>query len=285
MKKVCVVTGASSGMGKDGALKLIKEGHIVYGLARRVSQMTELVAAGGFAIETDVTSIESIERAVAQIVAEQGRIDVLWNNAGYSVTGAVEDVSYEDAKRQFEVNLFGLAEMTKAVLPTMRKQKSGTIINTSSVGGKIYTPLGAWYHASKHALEGWSDCLRLELKPFNINVVIIEPGGISSEFGDVLYQPLVERAKGGAYQAMSTAVARTYKAIYSNSKSMSSPAVIGELVVRIVASNSPRTRYIAGYMSRTILCLRSLLSDRIFDKVIMSTYEKELKKNESAASH
>ncbi|QYJ74498.1 oxidoreductase [Shewanella sp. FJAT-52076] len=285
MKKVCVVTGASSGMGKDGALKLIKEGHIVYGLARRVSQMTELVAAGGFAIETDVTSVESIERAVAQIVAEQGRIDVLWNNAGYSVTGAVEDVSYEDAKRQFEVNLFGLAEMTKAVLPTMRKQKSGTIINTTSVGGKIYTPLGAWYHASKHALEGWSDCLRLELTPFDIRVVIIEPGGISSEFGDVLYQPLVERAKGGAYQAMSTAVARTYKAIYSNSKSMSSPAVIGELVVRIVASNSPRTRYIAGYMSRTILCLRSLLSDRIFDKVIMSTYEKELKKNESAASH
>ncbi|MEW7864663.1 oxidoreductase [Aeromonas diversa] len=285
MKKVCVVTGASSGMGKEGALRLLKEGYIVYGLARRVAQMADLVQAGGFAIETDITSTASIERAVAQIIAEQGRIDVLWNNAGYSVTGAVEDVSGEDAKRQFEVNLFGLAELTKAVLPTMREQGTGTIINTSSVGGKIYTPLGAWYHASKHALEGWSDCLRLELKPFNIHVVVLEPGGINSEFGDVMYQPLVERAKGGAYEAISAAVARTYRALYSNPKSMSSPAIIGELVARIVNSKRPKTRYVAGYMSRTILFLRCLLSDRAFDQVIMSTYEKELKKHESATPH
>lgn len=280
MMKICLVTGASSGMGKDGALRLIQEGHIVYGAARRLDQMKELVDAGGHAIELDLTSKASISNAIDRVIAEQGRIDVLWNNAGYSVAGAVEDVSYEDAVRQFEVNLFGLAELTKAVLPFFRKQKAGTIINTSSVGGKINTPLGAWYHASKHALEGWSDCLRLELKPFNIDVVIVEPGGIRSEFGDVLHKPLLDRSKGGAYEEMADAVARTYQAVYSNSKQMSPPSVISDVIVKIVRSRKPKTRYVAGYMSKTTLLLRKILSDRMFDKLIMSTYNKELKKNE-----
>jgi len=280
VEKVILVTGASSGMGKDGALRLIREGHIIYGAARRLSQMQELADAGGHTIKLDVSSQKSIEQAVDRIVSEQGRIDVLWNNAGYSVTGAVEDVSYEDAKRQFEVNLFGLAEVTKAVLPHMRKQSSGTIINTSSVGGKIHSPLGAWYHASKHALEGWSDCLRLELKPFNINVVILEPGGIKTEFGDVLYQPLLDRAKGGAYEEMANAVARTYKAVYANPKGTAPPSVISDTIVRIIKTPLPKTRYVAGYMGKTILFFRKVLSDRLFDKLIMSTFEKELRKNE-----
>jgi len=280
MKKVVLITGASSGMGKDGALRLIKEGHIVYGAARRLNQMQSLIEAGGHAIELDVTNRESIKNAVGKIITEKGKIDVLWNNAGYSVTGAVEDVSYEDAKKQFEVNLFGVAEVTKAVLPHMRAQMSGTIINTTSVGGKMHTPLGAWYHASKYALEGWSDCLRLELKQFNINVVIVEPGGISSEFGDVLYQPLVERAKGGAYEELSGAVARTFKAVYSNSKSVASPSVVSDVIVKIVKSKNPKTRFVAGYMSKTILFLRKVTTDKMFDKLIMSTYQKELKKNE-----
>ena len=128
--------------------------------------MNDILEAGGKVLELDVANNDSIKKAVDVVIKNEGRIDVLWNNAGYSVTGAVEDVSYEDAKQQFEVNLFGLAEITKAVLPQMRKQKSGTIINTSSVGGKIFSPLGAWYHASKHALEGWSDCLRIEPETF-----------------------------------------------------------------------------------------------------------------------
>ncbi|MCB0561426.1 MAG: SDR family NAD(P)-dependent oxidoreductase, partial [Phaeodactylibacter sp.] len=146
-KKVVLITGASSGMGKDAALQLIQEGNIVYGAARRVNKMKSLVEAGGYALEMDVTQEEQIVAGVKKIMEEQGRIDVLVNNAGYAVYGAVEDISMEDARRQFDVNIFGLARLTKEVLPHMRKQKAGKIINISSMGGKVYTPLGAWYHA------------------------------------------------------------------------------------------------------------------------------------------
>ncbi|MEO0333342.1 MAG: oxidoreductase [Bacteroidota bacterium] len=183
MKKVILVTGASSGIGKATALQLLSAGHTVYGLARRVENMQDLVKAGGKALPMDVTQHAQVKAVIQDIIQKEKRIDVLINNAGYAVYGAIEDVSYEDAKRQFEVNLFGLAEVTKAVLPAMRNQKSGTIINVSSVGGKIFTPLGAWYHATKHALEGWSDCLRLELRSFGIDVVVIQPGAIKTEFG------------------------------------------------------------------------------------------------------
>lgn len=285
MKKVMLITGASSGMGKDGALRMLREGHIVYGAARRVNEMAELAAAGGHVIELDVTSQPSIHAAVARIIAEQGRIDVLWNNAGYSVAGAVEDVSYDDARRQFEVNLFGLAEVTKAVLPHMRARRAGTIINTSSVGGRINSPLGAWYHASKHALEGWSDCLRLELAPFNIDVVVLQPGGIRTEFGDVLLQPLIARSQGGAYEAMAKAVASTYKAVYANPKGTAPASVISDTVAAIVRARRPKTRYVAGYMGNTILFFRKILCDRWFDWLIMSTFRKELKKNEKQPAH
>ena len=271
--KVILVTGASSGMGKDGALRLIADGHIVYGVARRRDRMQDIVEAGGHALEMDVTDAASISKAVAQVIADQGRIDVLWNNAGFSVTGAVEDVSSEDARRQFEVNLFGVAEITKAVLPQMRKQRSGLILNTSSVGGKIFTPLGAWYHASKHALEGWSDCLRLELAPFNINVVILEPGGVKSEFGDVMYEPLIARASGGAYEAMTKSVADSYSKNYAPSNTrLSDPSVVSDVVAKAVASRKPRTRYAVGYGSKTVLFMRWLLSDRLFGRMISSQF-------------
>ena len=271
--KVIIVTGASSGMGKEGALRLLKEGHIVYGAARNTDKMKDIVAAGGHALALDVTSESAIRDAVAKVLTAQGRIDVLWNNAGYSVAGAVEDVAMDDARRQFEVNLFGVAEVTRAVLPQMRAQKSGTIINTTSVGGKVFTPLNAWYHASKFALEGWSDCLRLEVAPFNINVVVLEPGGIKTEFGSVMYKPMLDRSKGGAYEAFTRKIVASYEAYYGpGNKSLSPPSVISEAVVGIVASKKPRTRYAVGYMARTALWLRALLSDRMFERLIMSQY-------------
>lgn len=271
-KKVILVTGASSGMGKDGALHLIRDGHIVYGGARRVDRMKDLVENGGHSIELDVTNVDSIKKAVDKIIAEQGRIDVLWNNAGYSVSGAVENVTYEDAKRQFEVNNFGLAEVTKAVLPYMRAQNAGKIINTTSVGGKITTPLGAWYHASKFALEGWSDCLRLELKPFNIDVVILQPGGVATEFGDVMYKPLIERAKGSAYEKFTMKIAQFYKNQFDHPERLSSPAVISNTVSKILKAKNPKTRYSTGKGSTIILFLRRILTDKMFDKMIMTVY-------------
>ena len=156
MKKIILITGASSGIGKDTALQLIKEGHIVYGAARRIEKMQDLVAAGGKAIKMDVTREEDVKATVQQVLKEQGKIDVLFNNAGYGLFGAVELITIEEARRQFDVNIFGLARMTKEVIPLMREQGKGTIINMSSVGGKVYSPFGAWYHGTKHALEGLS---------------------------------------------------------------------------------------------------------------------------------
>ncbi|GAA5032053.1 short-chain dehydrogenase/reductase [Marivirga lumbricoides] len=270
MKKVILITGASSGMGKETALKLIKEGHTVYGAARRVDQMQELVKAGGHVLELDVTNEKQIVDGVKQIIFEQEKIDVLWNNAGYGLYGAVEDIAIEDARRQFEVNLFGLARVTQEVLPYMRAQKSGTIINTSSMGGKMYTPLGAWYHATKHALEGWSDCLRLELKQFNIDVVILEPGIIATEFADVLYQPMLKNSGSGPYKNLAKSVASSTKEAYEKQGAASPSSVISQVVSRIISSKSPKTRYVKGKMAKPLMFIRKYFGDRLFDKAVMS---------------
>ncbi|MDX5405321.1 MAG: oxidoreductase [Bacteroidota bacterium] len=270
MKKVILVTGASSGIGKATALKLLKDGHIVYGAARRIEKMKDIEDAGGTALEMDVLKEDQMQAAVDRIISENQRIDVLFNNAGYAIYGAVEDTTIEDARRQFEVNIFGLARMTQLVLPQMRKQRSGTIINTSSMGGKIYTPLGAWYHATKHALEGWSDCLRIELKPFGIDVVIIEPGIILTEFGDVMTQPITERSGQGPYKGLAESIIKATQEAYKDPKGSSPPSVIANEVSKAVAAKRPKTRYAAGKFAKLMITLRKWLTDRMFDSIVMS---------------
>jgi NAD(P)-dependent dehydrogenase (short-subunit alcohol dehydrogenase family) len=268
-KKVILITGASSGMGKEAALALIHEGHTVYGAARRVEKMQDLVDAGGHAVQLDVTDHDAVSGVVQRIVQESGRIDVLVNNAGYAIYGAVEDTTIEDARRQFEVNLFGVAALTKAVLPHMRGQRSGKIINITSMGGKIYTPLGAWYHATKHALEGWSDCLRLETKQFGIDVIVVEPGAIATEFGDVMVQPMLDRSGSGPYATMARATAKTTKASYEGGDS--SPAsVIADVISKAIAARKPKTRYVAGKYAKPMIWMRKWLGDRMFDRLLMS---------------
>jgi short-subunit dehydrogenase len=268
MNKVILITGASSGIGKATAKQLINEGHTVYTAARRMEKMQDLQEMGAHPVKMDITVEEDIQNVVKTIEENHGGVDVLVNNAGYAIYGAMEDTSIEDARRQFEVNLFGLARLTQLVLPHMREQRSGKIINTSSMGGKIYTPLGSWYHATKHALEGWSDCLRLELKPFKIDVVIVEPGVIETEFGDVMVKPLLERSGDSAYRKLAQAVAETTRNSYENGNS--SPAsVIVDVISRAIRSERPKTRYAAGKYARPMMFFRKYLGDRIFDKVIM----------------
>ncbi|MCB1486933.1 MAG: SDR family NAD(P)-dependent oxidoreductase [Bauldia sp.] len=264
-KKVVLVTGASSGIGLATALKLLKEGHVVYGGARRVAAMAPIEAGGGHVLSLDVGDEASMTAAVETILEEEGRIDVLVNNAGYPVYGAVEDVPIADARRQFEVNLFGLARMTQLVLPGMRERRSGTIVNISSMGAVIYTPLGAWYHATKHAVEGFSDCLRLELAPFGIDVVIVAPGAIDTGFNGVLGEQVTKASGQGPYAGMAKAIAGTARPGRG-----SKPEVIADVIARAVAARRPKTRYRAGQFSHLLVYLRRALPDRWFDRLILS---------------
>jgi short-subunit dehydrogenase len=261
--KVALITGASSGMGKDFSLRLLDEGYIVYGVARRIERMSDIEGAGGHTIKLDITDDSSIVATVDQIIKEQGRIDVLINNAGYGSYGAIEDVPIEEAKRQFEVNIFGLARLTQLVLPHMRKNNFGKIINISSIGGKIYSPLGGWYHATKHALEGLSDCLRFETKQFGIDVIIIEPGGIESEWGGIALDAAMECSGSTAYSE----TAKGFKKIMETFKKQASPKVITDLVMKALRAKKPKTRYSAGTAAKPMLFMRKILSDRMLDNL------------------
>lgn len=270
MKKVVLITGASSGMGKSAAHILHAQGHKVYGAARRTERMQDLADKGMGVVSLDLTQDESIQAAVAEVLEKEGRIDVLINNAGYGSYGSVEEVSIEEAKRQFEVNIFGLARITQLVLPGMREQKSGRIINISSMGGKIYTPMGAWYHATKFALEGWSDCLRLEVKQFGIDVVVVEPGGIETEWGSIAMENLQKVSGNGPYAKM---VSQVVGALNDGGSNLSPVDLLGNEIAKAATVNKPKTRYLKGYMAKPLVNLRRWVSDRTFDRLLMSQFK------------
>ena len=268
VQKVALVTGASAGMGKAFVKALLDEGMIVYAVARRIENMEDLKEQGAYPLKMDITKEEDVQSVVDTISKTHGGVDILINNAGFGSYGAVEDTTIDDARYQFEVNLFGLARLTQLVLPYMRSKKAGKIINISSMVGKIYMPLGAWYVGTKHALEGWSDCLRTELKQFGIDVVIIEPGAIVTEFGDVVSGPLLERSGHGPYRNMAHRVDEMFKAEYE--KGAGSPvSVITKLVMKAIREKKPKARYSGGKYAAPMLFMRKWLSDRLFDKVVM----------------
>lgn len=267
-QQIVLVTGASSGMGKDFALRLIAEGYVVYGAARRIDRMQEIRDAGGFVLSMDVTNDASIVAAVDEIMRRHGRIDVLINNAGYGQYGALEDVPLAEARRQMETNVFGLARVTQLCLPHMRAQKSGKIFNISSMGGKFAMPLGGWYHASKFALEAYSDALRLEVQPFGIDVVVIQPGGIESEWAGIAAEEAARFSSEGAYAGLTATMHR----LMTTSPKAPSPSVISDLILKALKARHPKTRYHAGLLATPLLCLRKLLSDRMFDRMLMLAF-------------
>jgi len=265
--KVALVTGASSGIGEATALKLQELGFTVYGAARRVDRMASLASRGVKVIAMDVTDDASMEAGVERIVAEAGGVDVLVNNAGYGSYGAVEDVPIDEARAQFEVNVFGAARLTQLVLPHMRAKRSGTIVNVSSMGGKIYTPLGGWYHGTKFALEALSDCLRLETAAFGIRVVVVEPGVIHTEWSGIAADKLRKVSGETAYGHQAAALAERMDSD-SGAPRRSPPSVIADVIGRAVTARRPRTRYVAGFGARPLMMLRRVLPDRGFDVVI-----------------
>jgi len=267
MKKIALVTGASAGIGKSTVEQLLNDGLTVYATARRLEKMKDLETKGAIIRKLDVTDDTSINTVVEEILQKEGKIDVLVNNAGYGSYGAIEDVSLKEARRQFDVNIFGLARLSQLVLPHMRKNNYGKIINISSMGGKVYTPMGGWYHATKHALEGFSDCLRIEAAPFGVDVIIVQPGGIKTEWGDIAIKNMLEKSGNGVYSKIANNTAKAFKKSY---KSASEPEVIAKVISKAIKARRPKTRYVAGYMAKPVLFMRRILPDRTFDWMIKS---------------
>jgi short-subunit dehydrogenase len=266
MNKVALVTGASSGIGKETAKLLVQNGYTVYGAARRVDKMAELKGIGVKLITMDVTDENSMVAGVTEILQTEKHIDLLVNNAGYGSFGALEDVPLSEAKYQFEVNIFGLARLTQLVLPTMRAQHSGRIINISSIGGSFGEPHGAWYHATKFAVEGLSDSLRMELKQFGIDVVIIKPGAIITEWGSIASENLLKTSGNTAYKTLAHKHVKMFEKTY---KLGSQPIVVARTIVKAAMANRPKTRYATGGGAKIILFLREILTDKMFDKVML----------------
>lgn len=265
-QRVVLITGCSSGIGRATALEAAARGHRVFASARNLESLRGLESGGPIRpLALDVTNAASIRGAVASVLTEAGRVDALVNNAGYAQYGAAEDVSAEEWRRQFDVNLFGAIEAARAVLPAMREKRSGTIVNVSSVAGKIAIPFAAPYCASKHALEAFSDALRVEVAPFGIRVAVIEAGPIETRFGD--------RARAGIARILATP--GPYSSFYGNAeRAMDTDFQAGKLpaeavarvIIEAIESDDPRTRYAITRMARALILLRRLLPDRFFDR-------------------
>lgn len=263
-----LITGASGGIGAQSAKVLAKAGFKVYGGGRNMTKLEALRAEGIVPVQLDVTDDASIDNAISMIIKDAGHLDILVNNAGYGSYGAIEDVSIDEAKRQFDVNLFGLARLTQAVLPHMRAQHHGRIINTSSMGGRLTSFMGAWYHATKYALEAFSDALRMETKRFGVTVSIIEPGGIKTDWGFIAADHLAESSQGGVYEAMATKTAAGMRKQYSG-RMMSDPSVVSRAILKAAQTRRPRPRYLIGFGAKPLVFAHAILPTRAFDWLMM----------------
>ncbi len=268
-RKTALITGASAGIGRATAMLLKKKGYSVYAGARRTSRMKDLEQMGIHTFSLDVTDDESMTASVKAVLEKEQSIDVLVNNAGYGSYGAIEDVPIKEGKRQFEVNLFGMARMIQLVLPKMRENHYGKIINISSMGGKIWTPLGGWYHASKFAVEGFSDCLRMETQQFGIDVILVEPGGVKSEWADISAEHIEKYSGNSAYASMANGYVKTMKKNYEGNN-LSDPEEIADLILKAITVNKPKTRYLYGFMAKPMVRMKGIIGDRGYDKMMLN---------------
>ena len=268
MSKVALITGASSGIGLQAAVDLLEKGYTVYGAARRTNLMKALKEKGGKSLFLDLTDDSSIVNCVNEIIQKEGRIDVLVNNSGFGLGGGLEGVPISEAKNQFEVNVFGLARITQLVLPVMRKQRSGRIINVSSMAGRFSTPFSGWYHASKYSVEALSDALRLEVKPLGIKVSIIEPGTIKTNWG-IIHAGNIRKFGGDAdYKVGFEAAAKWFEKQYREDGPSSDSSVISKAIVNAVISKHPKIRYKTGNGSKFNIFIKRIVGDRLFDFII-----------------
>lgn len=264
-KKIVLITGASSGIGMDTALRLLKKGYTVYGAARRTNLLSQLEQHGGHSIYLDLYDEQSMQDCVQTILQKEGRIDILINNAGFGLGGALETIPIETAKKQLDVNVFGLIRMTQLVLPSMRNNHSGKIINISSIAGKFSSPFMGWYHASKYCVEALSDALRLEAACFGIKVIIIEPGLIKTDWGIIAADYIEQNTKNTAYEYNGKNTADFYNHRYRKSRGASKICVISKAIEKAVQSKHPKLRYRAGKNAMAYIIAGTFLPGAILD--------------------
>jgi NAD(P)-dependent dehydrogenase (short-subunit alcohol dehydrogenase family) len=272
--KTVLITGCSTGIGRATAERLAKHDWTVYATARRPESIDDLASKGCRTLALDVCDEESMSAAVKTVEEERGAVDVLVNNAGYSQSGAVETIPPDVLRRQFETNVFGLVRMCQLVLPTMRRQRYGRIVNISSMGGKLTFPGGGAYHATKFAVEALSDVLRFEVSGFGVHVIVIEPGLIRTEFGQTAAGSVEGAEEDGAYAGFNTAVAATTANAYQGPMARlgAGPGAVARTIERAISKRRPRTRYAVTNSARLMLGLHAVLPDRAWDRVVGSAY-------------
>lgn len=274
ISKSVLITGCSTGIGRASAERLAERGHRVYATARRLESIEDLAGKGCELLSLDVTDDESMVAAVKAVEDAEGAVGALVNNAGYSQGGAVETVPMDALRQQIETNFFGLVRLTQLCLPGMREQGWGRVVNVSSMGGRFTLPGGGAYHASKHAVEAWSDALRWETRSFGIRVSIVEPGIVLTDFAKA-HAGAIEKADGeGPYAEFNTAVRSRVDGAYEGAlaKMGSSPVKIARVIERAITSSRPKPRYRIGMDARSVIVLRRLLPDRLFDAFLRSQY-------------
>lgn len=278
MKKTVLITGVSSGIGKAAAKQFLEKGFKVIGTARRKESLSDLAEQGVKTVSLDVTKEESIQSAFKEIFNAHPNIDILVNNAGYSQNGFLEELTVEQLRYQFEVNVFGLIRVTQMVLPAMRKAKQGRIINVGSVGGDFTTAGASAYHASKYAVESFTDGMRQELKRFNIEVSVIKPGGVATNFVENGIKAYPEPIQGNPYQQQRAKFNEMLESILDPDKS-SFPLLeaeqVADVIFKAATVKKPKTRYRVGSTAKMMPIIKTLMSDKAFDNMIL----KQLKLN------
>ena len=265
--KTVLITGASSGIGFDAAKALAQKGYKVYAAARRTTLMEPLRAYGVTPLPLDLTDPVSARKCVDSVLEAEGRIDVLVNNAGYGYLGAIENVTLDEARKQMEVNLFGLAGLCRIVIPGMRERGDGRIVNVSSVAGLLPFYFGGWYNVSKYSVEALSDALRMELKPFGVKVVIIEPGPIRTDWGIIAANNLEASSIGSAYEIDGTRTADTFRKAFSAKHLFPGPGSVTKAIVKAVIRRRPRLRYKVGPVAVLLLVMYRMLPKRWWDSL------------------
>ena len=275
--KAVLITGCSSGIGHATAARLAENGWTVYATARNADKLTELAGKGCKTLSLDVEDEDSMKAAVAEVEQAEGAVGVLINNAGYSQSGAVESVPMDKVRKQFETNVFGLVRMTQLVLPGMRKQGWGRIVNISSMGGKLVFPGGGYYHATKYAVEAISDALRYEVKGFGVGVVLIEPGLIVTNFGGTAAGSIGNGDGDGdvaAYEKFNKAVGDATAGIYEGpaAKLGGPPEAVAKVIDKAISSKRPRPRYTVTPSAKLLMTQRRLMSDRMWDRMMRTQF-------------